>query len=127
MPRQPDEPGKAARAPTGAGVADAFARLSQTLDRASNRGKPASANQKMANQRMREALNAFGATIGQSAIEQSIDPPAPPAYAGKTIDTDRVNDGRVNDGRANDGRAIEAGRRIIGFACPVPSACGGAG
>ncbi len=79
MPRQPDDPGERA------GVAIAFARLQETLERRSNRGKPGSARQKIANQRMQEAVSAFGAVIGQSAAAS-----APSAHAGKTIDPERA-------------------------------------
>jgi hypothetical protein len=48
-------------------VSDAFARLSDTLARSANRGQPASAGKRMAQERLREALSAFGATIGQEA------------------------------------------------------------
>lgn len=107
MPRQPDEPGKAAFAPKGVKVADAFARFSDTLNRAATRGNPASAKKRMADQRVQEALGAFGAAIGQ-AVETR--PTA--THAGKTIGPDRV---------------MEAGRRVIAFACPTPTPCGGAG
>lgn len=103
MPRQPDEPGKAALAPKGVGVADAFARFSETMNRAANRGNPASARKRMADQRVQEALSAFGATIGMT----SETPPVRATHAGKAIAPDR---------------AIEAGRRLIALACPTP--CG---
>lgn len=105
MPRQPVELGKAVFSPKGVGVADAFARFSDTLDRASHRGNPASPKKKMADQRVREALTAFGATIGQNVENK---PTA--KHGGKTIDAER---------------AMEAGRRIVTFACPAP--CGEAG
>lgn len=104
MPRQPEEPGKSALAPKGVSVADAFARFSDTMTRAANRGNPASAAKRMADQRVQEAMSAFGATIGQK-MER---PPA--TRAGKTIDPER---------------AEQAGLRLVAFACRAP--CGEAG
>lgn len=79
MPQQPDVPGKPYPAPKGGAVSDAFARLSDTLARSANRGQPVSAGKRMAQERLREALSAFGATIGQ---EVDTDATAPARMVG---------------------------------------------
>lgn len=72
MPQQPVVRGKSCLASKGGAVADAFARLSDTLARSASRGQPVSAGKRMAQERMREALSAFGATIGQE-VEMEAD------------------------------------------------------
>jgi len=104
MPQQPDQPGKPASAPKGVGVADAFARLNETLARAASRGNPASPKKRLADQRLQEAIGAFGEAIGQATAAPR------PAGMGKTIDRER---------------AMGHGMRVIGLACPAP--CGDAG
>jgi len=76
MPQQPVVPGKSCLASKGGAVSDAFARLSDTLARSANRGQAVSAGRRMAQERLREAMSAFGATIGQE-VEIESDAAAP--------------------------------------------------
>jgi hypothetical protein len=76
MPQQPVVPGKSCLASKGGAVSDAFARLSDTLARSANRGQAVSAGRRMAQERVREALSAFGATIGQE-VEMAGEAAAP--------------------------------------------------
>ncbi len=106
----PQQPGTPVFAPKGAGVADAFARLGDTLARAANRGNPASARKRMADQRLQEAMSAFGATIGQTEMDKTTEARPRAAGPGKTIDP---------------GRAPGSGRRVIALA--FSASCGEAG
>jgi len=80
MPRQPDQPVKLKTTSKGVDIADALARLGDTLNRsATQRGITASA----ANRRQLEALGALGLVVG---LNEPADDRRAPARAGKAID-----------------------------------------
>ncbi len=80
MPQQPDEPVKLQSTSKSVGIADAFARLGDTLNRsATQRGTAASA----ANRRQLEALGALGLVVG---LNEANDERRASARGGKVID-----------------------------------------